>query len=50
MSEVQYSIREAVREFGEENEGFHRLVDFFASGRVNAAAQAVGTAQAALDH
>ncbi len=30
---IRRAIREAVREFGEENEGFYRLVDFFASGR-----------------
>ncbi|MFB6270754.1 MAG: acyl-CoA dehydrogenase family protein, partial [Halobacterium sp.] len=34
---------------GEVNEGFYQLMDFFADGRVNVAAQAVGTAQAALD-
>jgi alkylation response protein AidB-like acyl-CoA dehydrogenase len=34
---------------GEVNEGFYQLMDFFASGRVNVAAQALGTAQAALD-
>jgi alkylation response protein AidB-like acyl-CoA dehydrogenase len=34
---------------GEVNEGFYQLMDFFASGRVSVAAQAVGTAQAALD-
>ncbi|WP_458209969.1 acyl-CoA dehydrogenase family protein [Haladaptatus sp. NG-SE-30] len=34
---------------GEENEGFYQLMDFFASGRVNVAAQAVGVAQAAVD-
>ncbi|WP_433629584.1 acyl-CoA dehydrogenase family protein [Halomicrococcus sp. NG-SE-24] len=34
---------------GEENEGFYQLMDFFASGRVSVAAQAVGTAQAAVD-
>ncbi|RLM59984.1 acyl-CoA dehydrogenase, partial [Halorubrum sp. Atlit-9R] len=31
------------------DEGFYQLMDFFASGRVSVAAQAVGTAQAALD-
>ncbi|RBI62371.1 acyl-CoA dehydrogenase [halophilic archaeon] len=34
---------------GEENEGFYQLMNFFASGRVSVAAQAVGTAQAAVD-
>ncbi|MXR21074.1 acyl-CoA dehydrogenase family protein [Halobacterium bonnevillei] len=34
---------------GEVDEGFYQLMDFFASGRVNVAAQALGTAQAALD-
>jgi alkylation response protein AidB-like acyl-CoA dehydrogenase len=34
---------------GEENRGFYQLMNFFAGGRVNVAAQAVGTAQAALD-
>ena len=34
---------------GEENKGFYQLMDFFASGRTSVAAQAVGTAQAALD-
>jgi alkylation response protein AidB-like acyl-CoA dehydrogenase len=34
---------------GEENRGFHQLMEFFASGRVSVAAQAVGAAQAALD-
>lgn len=34
---------------GTENGGFYQLMEFFASGRVNVAAQAVGTAQAALD-
>ncbi|MGZ0747700.1 acyl-CoA dehydrogenase family protein [Haloparvum sp. AD34] len=34
---------------GEENEGFYQLMDFFASGRVSVASQAVGAAQAALD-
>ncbi|WP_440008894.1 acyl-CoA dehydrogenase family protein [Halomicrococcus sp. SG-WS-1] len=34
---------------GEENEGFYQLMDFFASGRVSVAAQAVGAAQAAVD-
>ncbi|WP_255168222.1 acyl-CoA dehydrogenase family protein [Natrononativus amylolyticus] len=34
---------------GEENRGFYQLMDFFAAGRVSVAAQALGTAQAALD-
>jgi alkylation response protein AidB-like acyl-CoA dehydrogenase len=34
---------------GEENEGFYQLMDFFASGRVGVASQAVGIAQAAVD-
>ena len=34
---------------GEENEGFYQLMDFFASGRVSVAAQALGAAQGALD-
>jgi alkylation response protein AidB-like acyl-CoA dehydrogenase len=34
---------------GEKNKGFYQLMDFFASGRTSVAAQAVGTAQAALD-
>ncbi|MFC4543353.1 acyl-CoA dehydrogenase family protein [Halosolutus amylolyticus] len=34
---------------GTENAGFYQLMDFFAAGRVSVAAQAVGTAQAALD-
>ncbi|WP_423743346.1 acyl-CoA dehydrogenase family protein (plasmid) [Haladaptatus sp. SPP-AMP-3] len=34
---------------GEENEGFYQLMDFFASGRVSVASQAVGVAQAAVD-
>ena len=34
---------------GETNRGFHQLMEFFASGRVSVAAQAVGAAQAALD-
>jgi len=34
---------------GEENKGFYQLMDFFASGRVSVASQAVGAAQAALD-
>jgi len=34
---------------GELNEGFYQLMDFFASGRSNVAAQAVGAAQAAID-
>ncbi|MFB6164234.1 MAG: acyl-CoA dehydrogenase family protein, partial [Haloarculaceae archaeon] len=34
---------------GEVNEGFYQLMNFFASGRTSVAAQAVGTAQAALD-
>ncbi|WP_254534082.1 acyl-CoA dehydrogenase family protein [Natrinema gelatinilyticum] len=34
---------------GEENRGFYHLMDVLAPGRVEVAAQAVGTAQAALD-
>jgi alkylation response protein AidB-like acyl-CoA dehydrogenase len=34
---------------GEEDEGFYQLMDFFASGRVSVASQAVGVAQAAVD-
>jgi alkylation response protein AidB-like acyl-CoA dehydrogenase len=34
---------------GEEDEGFYQLMDVLAPGRVEVAAQAVGTAQAALD-
>jgi alkylation response protein AidB-like acyl-CoA dehydrogenase len=34
---------------GAENRGFYQLMTFFAAGRTNVAAQAVGTAQAALD-
>ena len=34
---------------GEVNEGFYQLMNFFAAGRVSVAAQAVGTAQAAVD-
>ncbi|MFB6153223.1 MAG: acyl-CoA dehydrogenase family protein, partial [Halodesulfurarchaeum sp.] len=34
---------------GEVNDGFYQLMEFFARGRVSVAAQAVGTAQAALD-
>ena len=34
---------------GEVNGGFYQLMEFFAAGRVSVAAQAVGTAQAALD-
>ncbi len=34
---------------GTENRGFYQLMTFFADGRTNVAAQAVGTAQAALD-
>ena len=34
---------------GEVNKGFYQLMDFFAAGRVSVAAQAVGTAQAAVD-
>ncbi|ODR79569.1 acyl-CoA dehydrogenase [Haladaptatus sp. W1] len=34
---------------GEENKGFYQLMDFFASGRVSVASQAVGVAQAAVD-
>ncbi|AAV46851.1 acyl-CoA dehydrogenase [Haloarcula marismortui ATCC 43049] len=34
---------------GEAGAGFYQLMDFFASGRANVAAQAVGTAQAAID-
>lgn len=34
---------------GEEGEGFYQLMDVLAPGRVEVAAQAVGTAQAALD-
>jgi alkylation response protein AidB-like acyl-CoA dehydrogenase len=34
---------------GELNKGFYQLMDFFASGRSNVAAQAVGVAQAAID-
>lgn len=34
---------------GEENEGFYQLMNFFASGRVSVASQAVGVAQAAVD-
>ncbi|WP_435180084.1 acyl-CoA dehydrogenase family protein [Halorussus sp. AFM4] len=34
---------------GEVGKGFYQLMDFFASGRASVAAQAVGTAQAALD-
>lgn len=34
---------------GEENQGFYQLMEFFATGRVSVAAQAVGVAQAALD-
>ncbi|WP_336037062.1 acyl-CoA dehydrogenase family protein [Halobacterium yunchengense] len=34
---------------GAVGEGFYQLMDFFATGRVSVAAQAVGTAQAALD-
>jgi len=34
---------------GEVDEGFYQLMDFFATGRTSVAAQAVGTAQAALD-
>ncbi|WP_247002116.1 acyl-CoA dehydrogenase family protein [Halosolutus gelatinilyticus] len=34
---------------GTEDAGFYQLMDFFAAGRVSVAAQAVGTAQAALD-
>ncbi|UPV72888.1 acyl-CoA dehydrogenase family protein [Halorussus limi] len=34
---------------GEVDKGFYQLMDFFASGRTSVAAQAVGTAQAALD-
>ena len=34
---------------GEENQGFYQLMEFFASGRVSVAAQAVGASQAALD-
>ncbi|WP_265108154.1 acyl-CoA dehydrogenase family protein [Halosolutus halophilus] len=34
---------------GTENAGFYQLMDFFAAGRVSVAAQAIGTAQAALD-
>jgi hypothetical protein len=34
---------------GEVDKGFYQLMDFFASGRSNVAAQAVGVAQAAID-
>ncbi|WP_122088550.1 acyl-CoA dehydrogenase family protein [Halalkalicoccus subterraneus] len=34
---------------GEVNEGFYQLMNFFSSGRVSVAAQAVGAAQGALD-
>jgi alkylation response protein AidB-like acyl-CoA dehydrogenase len=34
---------------GEVNEGFYQLMEFFASGRTNVAAQAVGAGQGALD-
>ncbi|MFC6904641.1 acyl-CoA dehydrogenase family protein [Halalkalicoccus tibetensis] len=34
---------------GEENEGFYQLMEFFAGGRVNVAAQAVGAAAGALE-
>ncbi|ADJ15854.1 acyl-CoA dehydrogenase family protein [Halalkalicoccus jeotgali] len=34
---------------GEVNEGFYQLMNFFGSGRVSVAAQAVGAAQGALD-
>ncbi|WP_227356728.1 acyl-CoA dehydrogenase family protein [Haladaptatus salinisoli] len=34
---------------GEEDKGFYQLMDFFASGRVSVASQAVGVAQAAVD-
>ena len=34
---------------GEENKGFYQLMNFFASGRVSVASQAVGVAQAAVD-
>ncbi|UPM44266.1 acyl-CoA dehydrogenase family protein [Halocatena salina] len=34
---------------GEIDEGFYQLMDFFAGGRTNVAAQALGAAQAALD-
>lgn len=34
---------------GEVNEGFYQLMDFFAGGRTNVAAQALGAAQAALE-
>lgn len=34
---------------GEVNNGFYQLMSFFAGGRANVAAQALGTAQAALD-
>jgi alkylation response protein AidB-like acyl-CoA dehydrogenase len=34
---------------GEEGKGFYQLMDFFATGRVGVAAQAVGVAQAAVD-
>lgn len=34
---------------GEKGEGFYQLMEFFASGRTNVAAQAVGAAQGALD-
>jgi alkylation response protein AidB-like acyl-CoA dehydrogenase len=34
---------------GEEDKGFYQLMNFFASGRVSVASQAVGVAQAAVD-
>ncbi len=34
---------------GEENRGFHQVMDFLTTGRINIAAQAVGVGQAALD-
>ncbi len=34
---------------GEEDDGFYQLMEFFASGRVSVASQAVGIAQAAVD-
>ncbi|WP_336361656.1 acyl-CoA dehydrogenase family protein [Haladaptatus sp. ZSTT2] len=46
LSDVRISEENVI---GEVNEGFYQLMEFFASGRTNVAAQAVGAGQGALD-
>jgi len=51
LAEVQLNDVRVPEEnvIGGVDEGFYQLMDFFASGRTSVAAQAVGTAQAAVD-